>query len=306
VAWCWGQNGAGGLGIGSTRQQRSPVRVGAEDDWRAVSAGGLYTCGLREGGSLWCWGNNENGQLGVGTSGPTGEKHVPTRVSGSWREVVTDTGPVENSAFAVADDATLWDWGFQLASIPAQLDARTGWSSLDGRLSALEGGIAHVMGVFPGSAVTTGDPALSFRTLKYGGNAHCGIQADDSLWCWGSDNRFGQLGDGTFTPSPTPVQEYRRARWSSVDMGFYCVYAIDSDAGLYFWGLNDGLHDAFPAGNQSTPQLVDSGAWMAVSTTCTHACGIHTDGTLWCWGGNSNGQLGDGTGGSDRPVRVLP
>jgi alpha-tubulin suppressor-like RCC1 family protein len=66
--WCWGDNAAGQLGLGSTTGQTSPTQVGSATTWSAASAGHKHTCALRTDGSVWCWGDNSYGQLGLGDS----------------------------------------------------------------------------------------------------------------------------------------------------------------------------------------------------------------------------------------------
>jgi alpha-tubulin suppressor-like RCC1 family protein len=80
-----GANTDGRLGDGSTTQRTSPVHVGT-DTWKAASAGGSHTCGIRSNGTLWCWGNNADGRLGDGT---TTNRPLPTQVGGlsTWDTV---------------------------------------------------------------------------------------------------------------------------------------------------------------------------------------------------------------------------
>src|SRR5438309_3172913 len=67
VAYCWGNNGSGGLGDGTTTDRMSPVAVLGGLSFAAVSAGGSGSCGVRTGGAAYCWGLNSCGQVGEGT-----------------------------------------------------------------------------------------------------------------------------------------------------------------------------------------------------------------------------------------------
>ncbi|MEJ7583230.1 MAG: hypothetical protein WKF43_03910 [Acidimicrobiales bacterium] len=65
--WCWGANGRGQLGDGTTATRTIPTRVGTATTWASVTAGFGDTCAIHFDGALWCWGANGSGQLGDGT-----------------------------------------------------------------------------------------------------------------------------------------------------------------------------------------------------------------------------------------------
>src|SRR5207247_6022752 len=66
--WAWGFNGAGKLGDGTTTSHSTPVKIGTETNWTAVSAGEGHTIALKSNGTVWAWGRNANGQLGDGST----------------------------------------------------------------------------------------------------------------------------------------------------------------------------------------------------------------------------------------------
>jgi len=103
--WCWGDNGYGQLGTGTT-YQTAPVQVGSTTTWSKVGAGDFTACASRTDGSLWCWGNNMAGQLGDGT---TTSRSTPTRVgtATAWT-----TGLVVGyHTCGIRTDGGLWCWG---------------------------------------------------------------------------------------------------------------------------------------------------------------------------------------------------
>ena len=134
------------------------------------------------------------------------------------------------------------------------------------------------------------------------GETHtCARRTAGSVWCWG-DGKLGQLGvdqvgpllEPTFVSLPAPVRQLASK--------YAHTCAIDDTGALYCWGYNTegqlGQDDPFPADgvNRSTPVRVGTDAdWLLVDTGQGHTCGIRSPGDLWCWGRNSDGELGFGS-----------
>jgi alpha-tubulin suppressor-like RCC1 family protein len=141
---------------------------------------------------------------------------------------------------------------------------------------------------------------ITEQTLSSGGST-CAITTDKRGYCWGS-NDFGQLGDGTTTQrqKPTPVSGGIAFTSLSAGQGHTCGSSVGGVG--YCWGLNyyGALGDGGPLGNLAathlTPSVVTGAhAFASVATGKDHSCGVATNGGAWCWGGNSAGQLGNGT-----------
>jgi alpha-tubulin suppressor-like RCC1 family protein len=141
------------------------------------------------------------------------------------------------------------------------------------------------------------------------------ITTDGSLWAWGANN-YGQLGDGTVTErlSPVPVLENGSFMTgiSEVAAGGYHSLALKSDGSLWAWGYNSHgqLGDGTTLNRRSAVPVRVNGFPMtgvaAMAANLEHSLAIKSDGSLWAWGANNYGQLGDGTT-TDRysPVPVL-
>jgi len=132
------------------------------------------------------------------------------------------------------------------------------------------------------------------------GSAHSVvIGADGSLWAWGN-NSGGTLGDGTTTHRHTPVRIGSDTNWASISASSTHTTAIRTDGSLWTWGWNTGgqLGDGTSgwANNRHTPvQIGTDTNWVSVSAGSSHTVAIRTDGSLWAWGRNVSGQLGNGT-----------
>jgi alpha-tubulin suppressor-like RCC1 family protein len=271
--YCWGTNGTGQLGDNSLQQRSAPTPVNGGGSWKAIAAG-RHTCGIKTDDTLWCWGSNNTGQLGDNS---TTQRLVPTQVSGggSWLDVSTG----ESHSCGIKTDFTLWCWGFNVRG-------ELGDNSTTQRLvpTQVSGGGSWV-DVSAGSAYT------------------CGIQSGGTMYCWGAGSS-GQLGDNSTTDRLTPTAVSGGNFWVFVSAGGEHACGITSFFNLYCWGRNlsgrTGLNTY--TGNTLVPTEVSGGgSWSWVDTgvlaqgSYAHSCGIKSDSTLWCWGSNNIGQLGDNT-----------
>jgi alpha-tubulin suppressor-like RCC1 family protein len=238
TVWCWGYNVEGGLGDGTTTNRSTPVRV-TQGNARTlftnaadVAAGGGTSCASKTDGTTWCWGRNDYGQVGDGTTRDrTSAVRVKTSKQISLSADVLDMTGGHDYNCARRSDTSVWCWGNgQLFARPVlqsgssfvgtvQLAAhishtcarkadRTVWCWGDnswGQLGDGSGlGSAEPVQVLLGPG---GPPLVDAIDLSRGSYAFytCTRRQDASPWCWG-DNDYGQLGDGTFTVHPNPVE----------------------------------------------------------------------------------------------------
>jgi hypothetical protein len=317
--WGWGLSHTIGDGRPVFVDEHTPVQVGTSTDWAVVSDGGGNVCGIQTDGSLWCWGLSGTGQLGDGTNNPSDTaEHIGTA---TWKYV---TGPSGHTCGIQSNDS-LWCWGYDAFGQVG--DGTTGGN----RLSPVHIGAASWKSIATGDHHTCGiqsDDSLwcwgyngegrvgtgaelsqsvpfrigtaSWQSVTTGADHTCGIRSDHTLWCWGRNVR-GQLGDGTRLEHSSPVQ-VGAAHWSTVSAGLCRTCGLHTNATLWCWGDNTGntLGTGTPFAVRLRPgQVGTANDWVMISNGVNHQCGIRRTGsdltTVWCWGLNHNGQIGDGT-----------
>lgn len=129
--------------------------------------------------------------------------------------------------------------------------------------------------------------------LAAGGTHSCALR-DADLWCWGI-NRAGQVGVGDVLEQSQPVTIGAPRSWSWISAGLNHTCGVHDDGDLACWGSNEGFGQ-LGTGDQdfrtSPTSVVETGPWRRVSAGQFHTCAIKTEGSLWCFGPNAEGNLG--------------
>ena len=141
--------------------------------------------------------------------------------------------------------------------------------------------------------------ALYWKNAKCGANHTIALKSDGTIWGWGY-NQNGELGDGTKINRLNAVQESTKSReWKKLDAGGWFSIAIKNDKSLWAWGHNDNAQfgdgsDIFINSSSSTPIKVSSiKKWSDISAGTNHVLALQDDSTLWAWGSNIEGQIGN-------------
>ncbi|MFH1321674.1 MAG: T9SS type A sorting domain-containing protein [Bacteroidota bacterium] len=273
--WTWGFNDYGQLGDGTTMNRNRPVYIsgGGKD----VAGGSHHSLAVKADGMVWAWGNNFNGQLGDGT---TIMKTIPIQVSGLTDVIAVAAG--SSHSLALKDDGTVWAWGYN------------GRGQLGDGTTINRHTPVQIVG--PGGTGFLTD----IIAISAGWMYSMALKSDGTVWAWGS-NSYGELGDGTNTPRYTPVQVIGLTDIIAINskgFGNYHSMALKSDGTVWTWGLNNfgQLGDGTTI-NKKLPIQVGGGLTdvIAISAGFYHSLAVKSDGSLWGWGRNMNGQLGDGT-----------
>jgi len=304
AAYCWGWNGGGQLGDGSTTDQPVPVAVsgrltfssittrgatcalaaaGAAYCWGvqpalaseftfvALEAGGYHTCGLTASGAAYCWGENYSGQLGFPRIGLGCCSSGP--VSGGLNFVALAAGTYHTCGLVTTGAAYCWgDNYYGALGIGSTKDSSDVPVPVSGR--------------------------LSFVVLEAGYYHTCGLTAAGAGYCWGE----------FFGPVPVPVPGGRS--FVALTAGEYHTCGLTADGAAYCWGRNH--HGQLGDGSSTdtaVPVAVTGGlTFRSLSAGKAHTCGVTTTLIVYCWGANSFGQLGNGAAAigiaSNVPVKV--
>jgi alpha-tubulin suppressor-like RCC1 family protein len=267
--WLWGQANKGNLANNSTINRSSPVQtVSSGTNWRQLSVGGAISAAIKTDGTLWLWGYGKYGALGDNTT-INRSSPVQTISSGTnWKQVA-----VNLVSAAIKTDGTLWLWGY-------------------GGQGTLGNGIA----INRSSPVQTASLGTNWKQVSVGGGNAGAIKTDGTLWMWGSGST-GRLGNNCTINRSSPVQTVSSGNnWKQVSVGGSQTAAIKTDGTLWMWGTGSfGRLGDNSAINKSSPvQTVSSGTnWKQVGSGSFLTAAIKTDGTLWTWGYNGQGCLGD-------------
>jgi len=335
--WTWGSNVAGKLGNNQSSanysdnsfdsyfpiQVHGPNNVGYLNSVIAVSAGEGHNTALRSDGTVWAWGDNEFTQLG---NGNTNNAWTPVQVSG-LTNVVAISGRGYHT-LALKSDGTVWAWGWNaegqlgngttnLTFVPLQVIGLTNPAAISAgyyiSLARMSNGTIQVWGTDRkgemGQGATGGHSYTPITVIGLSNVVSASadfqepdaLKSDGTIWMWGWNN-LGQLGDGTTSDTNLPVQVLNLTNMIFAGpTGDRDNCALKADHTVWIWGRNyngqlgNGMTDSVAHPFPAPMAGFGNAPVVAVQTPDWHSLALESDGTLWGWGSNDHGQLGNGT-----------
>ena len=289
--WGWGANENGALGQNNRTNYSSPIQIPGTT-WNFPPSGNTHNAATslftKTDGTLWSWGYNYNGILGQNEGYPS-TRHArssPVQLPGTWDHVAVGRA----NALALKTDGTLWTWGGNDYGVfGTNQSGPTKYSSP-----------VQVPGDWSNAKI-------------YNSNQFCtAIKSDGTLWAWGYNN-YGQLGQINQTNYSSPVQ-IPGTTWARCSSGNeQGMMATKTDGTLWSWGANNykGQLGHNNKTEYSSPKQVGTDTTWDYTADYKIAFGhytplaIKTDGTLWSWGYNNYGALGqNNTTDYSSPVQV--
>lgn len=273
--WTWGLGACGALGTNGTVSRSSPVQeISCSTNWCQISLGGTTTSnhalGIKFDSTLWTWGANDCGQLGdrtiISRSSPIRE----ITCSSTWCAI----SAITYSSSGIKSDGSLWGWGRNYCGM-------IGDNSKIDRSS-------------PTREICS---SCNWCKVASGIGQRAALKTDGSLWSWGS-NAYGQIGDNTSIDRSRPTREISSSTtWCQIAISNGVQAGIKTDGGLWLWGCNASrnLLDNSTVNRSSPVQEVTSSTWSTIagSVNTLGFSAIKQNGTLWSWGDNVCGRLGN-------------
>lgn len=319
TVWAWGYNGYGQLGDGTTTDRSIPVQVKGLEDVIAIAGGGYHNLVLKADGTVLAWGDNTKGQLGDGTNR---DKNTPVMISGLKGVVAISDGGWHS--LALKSDGTVWAWGDngygQLGDgTTTNKNSPVQVRGLD-NIIAISGGCEHSLALRSDGTVWAwgenykgqlGNGENTIRVnypvqvdkltrvvaIAAGGGHSLALKSDGTVWAWGDDG-YGQLGDGTSIDRDVPIQVHGINNIIEIAGGGGHSLALMSDGTVWAWGNNEygQLGNGIAAHKSTVPvKAVKLSSVIAIDCGWRHSIAMKSDGTIWGWGINWHGELGDGT-----------
>jgi alpha-tubulin suppressor-like RCC1 family protein len=306
--FCWGNNALGQAGDGTRLNSYQPVAVAGGLEWSTVSVGTYHVCGIDTQRRLHCWGGD---RWSVALGYPPFNDCTAPRFEPTW--------PCSDTPIPDFSDGT-YDWieaGLYQTCAGTNGGNAVCWGTNDhGQLGAtadrecMSNDPLHIPSVACSPAPLAPEGA-SLSRIHPGTTHGCGLDTQGLILCWGGLRlNFGQIGNGSFDGSPTPVPVGAGGPYTAVYAShesdvrtFSC--GIEQGGGARCWGGNRqgqlGSGQSPPCGPGGLPcrdvptAVGGNHSFQALALGAEFACGLNTDREILCWGTNAGGQLGDGT-----------
>lgn len=282
TVWAWGYRGST-FCVFSGATDATPVQVAGAANAVAVSGGGSHTVILLADGTVQAFGCNNSGQLGRSGTTPSASAVAVAGLTG-----ITAVSAGNTYSLALKSDGTVWAWG----------------------MGPLGDGVSPPPMRFTPMAI----PGLTGVIAIAAGDQHAlALKSDGSVWAWGN-NSNGKLGDGTEVSRWSPVPTLLTSQITAISAGVEHSLALRSDGVVLSWGINEtgqlGSGSSSPGYRPQPGPVVSLTGVVAIaagSFGLGHSLATRSDGSVYAWGYNASGQLGNGNTGtsSNTPVQAI-
>ena len=254
-----------------------------------VSAGYSHSLALGQDGKVYAWGNDGNGQLGDGSTVSSSSVPVAVLATGVLSgKTITQVATGSGHSLALASDGTVYAWGYnnngQLGNGSTATTAATPVA-------------VNMSGVLAGKKIIQIAAGYAYSLA---------LASDGTVYAWGA-NAYGQLGNGLTTNSNVPVAVVASGAIANkkivqITAGYYHSLALASDGTVYAWGYNNaGQLGNNSTTNASSPVYTYMSGVLAgkiitqLTAGSSHSLALASDGTVYAWGNNASGQIGNGS-----------
>src|SRR5829696_1924225 len=276
-------------GAATTQEERTTKRGATNPSASSTDSPEVVT-------TLRAWGDNFDGQLGGGTY--DNNRTRPVEDGGLRGAKVEALAGGASHTLALKGDGTVSAWGY----------------NRDGEL----GNGTNEDSPTPGLVKDFRDPSghlSGVRAVAAGSSHSLALKEDGTVWAWGS-NFDGQLGDGTKANSTRPVRVGKLQGVEAIAAGAFFSLALKEDGTVWAWGSNASGQDNKVSGQLGEDAITSSdtpvevgdlgGGVKQIAAGASHSLALKEDSSVWAWGDNFFGELGDGSTKthSPKPVRV--
>lgn len=276
TAWAWGDNHYGQLGDGTNKNSYVPIQVKGLSHVKAIAAGGGHVLALKEDGTVWAWGRGFRGQLGIDGVNPTRDNNDTYSLYTPTQVPISNVIAISAGAFhtaALKADGSVWSWG-------EGSDGVIGNGDIGDQYTPVQVSISDVKGITCGHS----------NTLA--------LKNDGTIWGWGLNLNYC-LGNVTIDMrQTTPVKARGISDAVAIAAGDMHTLALKGDGTVWAWGYNQNGRLGYGRDhgpNKMEPvQVKGLTDIIMISAGSEHSLALRNDGTVWAWGRNMEGQLGDG------------
>lgn len=322
TVYAWGLNSDGQLGDGSTENSNVPTEISGLSNINSVSCGYNFTAAVNTVGAVYVWGDNSVGQLGDGT---TTDSHEPILLNGLSGIISVAAG--NGHMVALTENKTVYTWGTNTygqlgngtttsSNTPAEIadlsDIASVAAGSDHTVAVSESGSVYTWGrnnlgqLGNGGIIDSSAPAilnsLSGVTSAAAGSTHTVVLTTEGIIYTCGNNAYGQLGNEYKEFRKTPILVDELSDVTAIAVGNLSTVALKSDGTVWTWGNNTAGQLGYDLpevsriiASSEAAQVSGLSDIKAIASGCSHTVALGIDGTVYTWGDNRLGQLGDDT-----------